>query len=589
MSDFVIDPSIISWKELVKQLKAFLQSKPDESAWKDFYDCGAGTTLIELIAGYSAFSKRDLIANRRENYLFSAKNISTVIGIAESNSYSAFRGRNCHVRLKIIPSSTRGLTKFQIIGNVKNIDLVCLDNYSLIAGQAITIDCVIGNLTNLTVSASNDSLQVFRFLQENISEDFILKIDNLTVPTSTEVIDLLNDKYVTLTNYFGGVDCYYLNQGDYNYIALTNISLDYIELNNLTFDFPNDIIFLYGTIQPTVGSPATDDTQILNFYIVPETIDSIKIKAPLKYETQKVIRGREDFRKIFLLLNPDFIDTSADDVSPALVELTYLKNDLTTLTNLEKQNYIKLLNDYTLYGVKYKDMSDPVKVTYSLKLSLKAHPNQDLSNIASKITEIFSYVHEIGKEIILENRISRREKKFKHELDLEAIEHEFDRLPEIKISRVELNSNFYQTNHIYKRGDFIKATPDNGKIYECIKAGLSSNTQPIWTLTENELLIESISEWQLNTAYNVDDIIVSSPPNGRAYICMQNGTSDTFQPTWNVDLNDLNIDGTTLWKCINILDVDKVIWKCLNPNVKNLPTNWNEFIILDYGVGIIWL
>lgn len=400
---------------------------------------------------------------------------------------------------------------------------------------------------------------------------------------------MLDDKYLAITNAFGGIDTFYLNQGLYNYIALTDIVLDYIELYNINYDFPTDVKFLYGDIQPMVVTPSNSDTQIISLYIPPETIDSIKINAPLRFETQKTIRGREDLRKTFKLLNPLFLDTNGKDLSPAVVELTYLKSDLTLLTTTEKTNYINQLQDFTPYGIKYEDMSDPVKVNYSLSLSIKQHPNIDLSGINDSIMEIFAYVHERNNEINEDTRLSSRERTFQHKLDLEYIEHELNQLPQVKISRVGLNLKSYMLNSVYKRGDFVKLLPDNGFIYECVKGGLSGVSTPSFSTNINELTLETIQNWQSVTTYNLNDIIVPTPFNNRAYKCIQSGTSDVGQPLWLVELGSLINDGTCQWECIDILSVNTVIWKCLNPDVRELQTEWNEFIILDYGTGIIWL
>ncbi len=591
MSEFIIDPQTVSWKELVKRLRAFLLSKPDAAAWKDFYDSGAGTTLIELTSGYAAFAKKDLITNRRETYLRYAKNLSSIIGISGNYGYSSFRGRNTHNRIKVLANQNRAIHKFDIIGSVKNINILSLDNYSLLNGQLTTIDIVIGNIEQSILTAQDDKLQVFRFINDLVSEDYRVKVSNVEVPLSGEIIKLIDDFYVSISNAFGGIDLFYLNQGDYGYTSLTDIVLDYVVLNDLSYDFPGDLKFLYGEIQPLINSPGIDDTQILSFYTPPEAKDSIKIKAPLRFETQKVIRGRDDFRKTFKLLNSEFLDTNGYDVSPAKVELTYLKSNLSNLTTNEKNAYFDTLNSFTNYGVWLYKISDPIKVQYTLTIELKAYQNGDTSNIVNNILEIFAYEHAPSSPINEDTRIQRREKNLEGEIDLEQIEHELDNVDSIKISRVTVKTTVYQVSTLVIRGVFKTPTSDNGKIYECVKAGTTSSSEPDFTTNEGDLTIEGLPFWSLSTAISVGDIYLPTTNNNRAYRATVGGnTSNSNEPTWSVVLGDTIPDGNVVWTCIDPLTASgAVIWKCLNPAVRKLPIQWNEYALLNDGLGVVWL
>lgn len=590
MAEFIIDTQSVSWKEINTQLKQFLASKPDGTAWKDFYSCGVGTTLIELISAYATFSKRDLIANRRETYLRYAKNLSSVIGLAGNYGYSSYRGKNAHIRLKILPNQNKVIKKFDILGSVKNVDLISLKEYSLINGQLITLDCVVGNKLQSILTAENNSLQLFRFITQNVSEDFRIMIDNIEVPLSTDLSELLNDFWVSITNSFGGVDLTYLNQGSYTYNTLTDIVLDYIELNNLSFNFPSDVSFLYGTIQPLIANPLIDDTQFISFYEPPEDIDSIRIKAPLRFETQKIIRGREDFKKTFRLLNPQFIDTNGFDVSPAKIELTYLKDDLLLLNNTEKQTYFDKLNSFANYGVWLYKISDPIKAQYSLTIELKAYSNGNTSNIYNDISEIFAFEHTPNSSINENTRVERRQKKLQTEIDLEQIEHELVNLEAIKIARIKVTTSVYQVNTFVNRGAFRTPIIPNQKIYECVKSGTTGASQPNFTTVEDDLTIEGLPFWSLNTSINVGDVYLPTINNNRAYICITAGnTSNLTEPAWSVVLNDTIPDGNVIWKCIDPLETSALIWKCLNQDVRKLKLNWNEYAILNYGSNVIWL
>lgn len=592
MAEFEINPKTISWRELVRQMRSFLESKPDYLAWKDFYDAGAGTTLIEIIGAYGTFSKRDLLAQTRENYLLTAKNIENVVSIGNNKNYPSFRGKNAHFRLKILPNQTIGISKFQIVGSIKNVDLIALESTNLIQDTFTYIDVVLGEKFTSTLTANDDSLQIFRFIEQNVSEDFRLIINNVEVPVSYELLDLLNDKWYALTNGFGGLDFYYLNEGDYTYTSLTDLVLEYVKTNDLDYDFPNDITFDYGLVQGLVGSPTEEDTQILSFFIPFESIDSIKIKAPLRYETQKAVRGREDFKKILYQLNSEFIDTNGYDISPAFIGLTYLKEDETFLTELQKLEYIEKLNSYCLYGVWLPDgnIFDPEKVEYSLNIELKAQPSIDLSNVNNGIQEIFNYTHERNALVTEDTRIERRQKKLQATLDLQLVEHELNYLPEIKISRVSFNTSVYAINTIYKRGNFVTAIVDNGKMFECVKEGTSFSTEPTWNTTDNYFTIENPDLWVADTTFSDNDVILPTDYNGKAYIALTGGLTGSSEPNWTTTKGELNYDGAVTWQCIDIIDIpNKVIWKTRSKDITEISINWNEYIKLNYGESVTWL
>jgi hypothetical protein len=590
MSEFIIDPQTVSWKELVKILKAFLLSKPDAAAWKDFYDFGAGTTLIELIAGYAAFAKKDLITNRRETYLRYAKNLSSVIGIASNYGYSAYRGKNSHVKIKVLPTSNKSIKKFDVIGSVKNVDLVSLDNYSVLNGQMISIDCVIGNLKQSILTAKDSSLQVFRFINNNVSEDYRVKVSNVEVPLSTEIFKLIEDYYVSITNALGSIDLFYLNNGAYNYISLTDIVLDYVELNNLIYNFPGDLKFFYGNIQGIVSSPIITDTQVLNFYVPPEEKDSIRINAPLRFETQKVIRGREDFRKTFKLLNSLFLDTNGNDISPAKVELTYLKNDESIISSNDKDSYLNTLNSFTNYGVWLYRISDPIKASYKLSIQLKSYPSGDTSDIINEVLEIFAYEHYPDGNIDADNRVKRRSLKLQAEIDLEQIEHELVRLPAIKIARVTVITSPYQVLTPVIRGVFkTTVVVPNNKIYECIKDGTTNNVEPTFSTNIGDLTIEGLPTWSPSTPFTLGQIFLPFTTNNRAYKVTGAGTSSNTEPSWSVVIGDTVPDGSLIWTCIDPLTApNAVIWKCEDPLIRKLNLNWNEYASLGYGGGVEW-
>ena len=238
----IINPQSVSFNTIKENLIEYVKSKPDYEKWKDFYDSGVGVTLVEMIAGFGTYLQYMTVVNRRETYLFHAENRSSVVAVAETLGYSVFRGKNIHVRLTVTPTSTIVIKQFDIIGTYKNYDIVVLDDYALNNGVSIDIDVVFGEQKSESIIAQSPDLAMFRFESPNVSEDTYLTLDSTKVPISSNLPDLLQDKYVGLTNALGAIDLMYVNNEDstYPYENGSIFELKYIELADMAFDTVDD-------------------------------------------------------------------------------------------------------------------------------------------------------------------------------------------------------------------------------------------------------------------------------------------------------------------------------------------------------------
>ena len=567
----LIDPSLVSYSLIKNKILTYVKNKPDGEAWKDFFDSSAGNILIELLAGTSTYLTYNAIASRRETYLNYAKNRTSAIGIAENLAYNVSRGKNAHVQLVVVSSDTITINKWDIVGMVTDVSLIAWQTVTLYPSVPTVIECVVGDLvSDVTYEVTSSSTDVFRIVANGVSDDVRLLFKKTTVDPytdldkenamSTRIIDLINDKYVLLTNPYDSVDIYYLNNkptilnvGDeirlttsgtlpaplvqntpyyviprgenlislasieinaYNDIPIdittvgtgihlinstysftlngyednninpvglttnsiavdgifpkyqygngTTLRLDYVQLRNVVFDLP-DVEFYYGTIQFQDSR-----TKILSPYQVPETINNIKVNAPLYFETQFLIKGREDFKKVFKQLDSTFIDTNGRDLSPAIVEVTYLKDDL-TLLNLE-QKLIKVteLNKYRPFGFAPTQIADPLKVDYKLSINLLLYTGVTLPVIEQEIQNVLTYEQSDGY-------VTPRQKRLAYELDLYQLEHEINNLVNadgqkyIQITRLSMYTETYAINTPYKRGDFVTHASNSTYMFECVK------------------------------------------------------------------------------------------------------------------------
>lgn len=75
-----------------------------------------------------------------------------------------------------------------------------------------------------------------------------------------------------------------------------------------------------------------------------------------------------------------------------------------------------------------------------------------------------------------------------------------------------------------------------GRVFECTTAGISGGAEPQW-----------VPVWVTTTAYQIDDVIVPTTPNGKALICTIGGMSGGGEPTWPTNFEDTIVDGTVTW------------------------------------------
>lgn len=408
----MIDQSSLSFKSIKEDLITYIESLPESNRWRDFYDSSVGTTLIDMLAGFAVFLSYKIYFTRNEVFLHSAQIRSSVLAIAETLGYSAFRGKNNHVSLTITPSQTKTIEKFEIVGTYGEYDLVSANSYSINSGVQTTIICIIGNHKTAELTVNTVDQVVHRFEVENISDDYIVKLNGSLLPTSEDYTKLLEDYYVVFSNYLNSIDLVYLNTGNYQYEVNDVLSVEYVEYEALDTIILSDLIFLYGTIDSSFISINEQS---------PESLDSIRINAPLNHETQKIVRGRNDYKKVIKLLIDNCLDTNAQDISPAILEVTYVRSLHTNLSSAEKTALLASLETYRPFGIPLPQISDPIEVSIDLDITMKIlDPNVVESTITTDIDEVLSsYKDKLGITI-----------------DLSDIEHYINENSYVKTTRI---------------------------------------------------------------------------------------------------------------------------------------------------------
>ncbi len=544
MADFIVSPYAISFNSIKSALETYISTKSDvTTTWSDFYTAGAGQTILELDAAIGAFYAFHFIIGRRESYLSVAQNYSSILGAAQSLGYNASRGHNVYLNLIIKPTVTMSLAKWTVIGSYAEYDVVLWEPAIINAGVETTLKCVIGNSSVQAITITSADLQQFVFTSSLVTDDCRLILNSLEVPVSSELKDAVNDNYIMLSNSYGAVDVFYLNDGNYNYVANDVLYLHYIERNSLTFSSLST-----GSFALDLADEVTS-IEIVEDWCDKEGKEHIRACAGVYHETNNVVRARKDYVK-FLLQNNNFLyDANDKDISAGLIALCYLKeeNEQTgsLLSTEEKEEYYESITSICPDGVASIFIEDPIKIM--LNLSINIWQNAD-ETLPASISDV------------IESILSGYENKLESTLDLDQIEHDIVDQTGAKIARLDLGATDYDYQTAYKKYDLITTpkiligTEEEEWTMYCQKINAKSGTQePDWVNTPNvgDIIIDnnivwqntnkyassSIAQWSANTVYDLyDDISVG-------YQTPSSSTSAT-EPLWG---STIIADGNITW------------------------------------------
>ena len=506
--NFIIDPTSASPSQIKADLEAFLASAPDAAKWQGFFDSQVGQTVIKTIAGLGAFLKYGEIVGRREAYIQYGLNRSSLIARAQGHGYSVYQGRNERLALTVVPNVTTVLERYSIVGSVKDKDLVLLEDTPVTSGVTVVLNVVIGERNSQSITVTDDDIAIFRFTDPDVSEDYRVKLNGVELDISERIIDMEDGYYACLANVYGAIDVMSLNNNDTNtYETGDTITLEYITLKELEY-LASDPKFDYGTLT----SFETTDS-----YLPPETKDEIRVNAPLYHETQARIRGRLDYMKVFKFLDTSIISTNQRDVSAAVIELVYVRNDLTVFTDAEKQTFIEELAAKREFGVAHPTMSDPKRVPLKLVFTVKL-----LTNDGDPVNTI-------------EEVVSAYEKKLEDDktIDFDTLENQVEAYDFIKTARIVISGDTWETLGQHEKGSYLLPVTDNGFVYEVTERFYKTHEtdEPVWPttvggqVTDGEIVWEcetmnlctDLYTWTADTKKVIDDVVVPTTPNSFMY------------------------------------------------------------------------
>ena len=315
----MLDLQSLSLTSAFNSVVSYFRSQENNTKWRDLSVGSEGSFLCRLLANMMSTISYRIVAQSRENYLSTAALTSSNIGIAVNLGYSAFRGSNLKRLIQITPNGNYTLPKFSVIGTYnEDYSILTLDDVDLQEGVTTSIRTVVGNVREDSFITGTSSIKIFSLFTSGISEDFILFKDNDEVPTTNVVKEMIYDKYLVRTNPYGSVDIAYLNTfgtAKYKYGTGTEITIRYVELADVPVIPYSASMITYGTL---------GDVVTISSYIPFESVDSLKITAPLDHETQNLIRAKVDYASRLQEIIPSVTQVNWKALTPTYTLITYL-------------------------------------------------------------------------------------------------------------------------------------------------------------------------------------------------------------------------------------------------------------------------
>ena len=538
-----IKANSLSYTEIQNDINTFIEALSEEEklGFKTLFEGANSQILIELLAAKSSDEIYHIITSRSENLLYYLNRQDSATAIAQNLSYPVYRGSNIKLQLTLMPDETAVIPKFSSVGLADEYDLIIVEDMEVIAGQEVTFDVYIGNVKEQTIYATTEDLLVFRFTNQNISEQIGLFLNDSEVPITTNALQMIDDKYFCITNAYGGVDAIYLNKNKdfkYHYTNGTKMTLKYIEYKEVTMN-SIDIQSTYGTI--------TNVLQLANT-VRPESVSSIRHKAILHAETQNRIVARDDFAKVFEESNPEIIDAVGQDYDNAHVEVTYVKNNGELLTEQEYQAAYDNLSRRRGYGIPMCLLSHP-----DIMLNLDIEVVLQLNSGTSALVPM--YVRQV---------LAKHELKLGYTIDFSTIENELESFSFVKTARVLPRYKAYTPNELTPEGTVFIPTNPNGKLYVVRNPlFLTGAKAPSWpttigaTVTDNDLIWTCEPKsytyqplWSANTSKHLESVIWVDKLDVQFRCTSYTYKTNALEPKWPTTEGSYVADNQILWIAI---------------------------------------
>ena len=471
-----LDLQSLSLTSAFNSIVNFFRSQENNSKWRDLSVNSEGSFLIRMLANVMSTLSYRIVAQSRENYISTAALTSSNVGIAVNLGYSVFRGSNLKRLIQIIPNGNYTLPKFSVIGSYNSdYDILTLDDVDLVEGVPTTVRTVVGNVREESFIAGTSDIKIFSLFTTGISEDYILFKDSEEVPTTKVIKEMTEDKYLVRTNPYLSVDIAYLNTIDnakYKYGTGTEITIRYVELDNAPVIPYTTSMFSYGTLT---------DYSTISTFLPFESVDSIKVNAPLDHETQNLIRSKIDYASRLQEIVPAVVETNFKALTPTYTQITYLKDGYTLLTGSKVYTGDSLENTERLANTEIEEVTELLKKEnfFGTPLPDITVPRREVADIVISIALTNKYKNISDINLDIENILKNYYNSY---LNVSFSTYELERIIEnlsyVKYARVNFAINERKPNTDYQLG-YISYNEDTKSYYKVTKIlGYTGEQEP---------------------------------------------------------------------------------------------------------------
>ena len=144
------DKKSLSPTAIAKELQDAVSLLPEGDAWEDYFEGGAGRTIIELIAGSQAIKNHYNLMRVREGTLQYAKLDSSVTELAINKGVYRPPAKSFLLEITFNSLSSGWLNRGEILGAYKNYDVIVHETVEYIFGHENKVIVTIGTRETFT-------------------------------------------------------------------------------------------------------------------------------------------------------------------------------------------------------------------------------------------------------------------------------------------------------------------------------------------------------------------------------------------------------------------------------------------------------
>lgn len=380
----IIQDSSLSFDQIKSDLENYIKSLPDyNTKWKDFYEAGAGETVLNTGAGIASFLAYTAYMNRRNSMLDFGNMTSTIVSIGSSLGYVYNRKSAPLLDITFISTEQVYWDKEDPIGNYMGKSLSLTKSTQIEVGEN-TVTVAIGDWTSLDVTLTD--AKDFLGVNVPVSPDnnlLNLFIDGQFIDFTTAA-ENMNSTNVLIRSYFSGIFVIFGN-GTLGRKPSVNevLTLEYLvpgdRLDGLTLDSTKLQIYVENTsVESDVKYPGSDA----------DTADKIVAVAPGYYSAKRRLITLDDYDSIGGSYQGIVSCKAAlPTTSCCSVNVSYLREDELIMNDAMKADFEEFMLKYAILGTSIT-VVDPVRIMVDVKMKVVIKPSADTDAITEAIRSI---------------------------------------------------------------------------------------------------------------------------------------------------------------------------------------------------------